>query len=88
MPLLVFQFLNLQLNLMLGQQRRHDPADHAMLDMVLVVGQPDRFQARRFFAGVAARVMPAGQQTIGREPVSLIMLAGVVEQAGGLEQIA
>jgi hypothetical protein len=87
-PLLILQLLDLQLNLMLGQQRCHDPAHHAMLDVILVVGQPDRFKARRFFAGVAARMMPAGQQAIGREPVALIVLARVIEQVSGLEHIA
>jgi hypothetical protein len=33
---------------MLGQQRCHDPAHHAMLDVILVVGQPDRLKAGGF----------------------------------------
>ena len=73
---------------MLGQQRRHDPAHHAMLDVVLVVGQPDRFKTGWLFTGVAARMMPAGQQAICREPVALIVLARVIEQISGLEYIA
>jgi hypothetical protein len=33
---------------MLGQQRCHDPADHAMFDVIAVVGQGDRLQPGGF----------------------------------------
>ena len=84
MPLFVVQLLNLQLDLMLRQQCCHDPAHHAVFDVIPIVGEGDRLQPRRFFTGMTAGMVPAGQQTVGREPVALVLFTGVIQQIGGL----
>ena len=88
MPGIVLQLLDLQLYLMRRQQVAHDPADHPVFDVIAVIGEGDRLQPRRLVAGVVAGVMPARQQAVGGKPVALVVFARMVEQVGGLKQIA
>ena len=88
MPGIILQLLDLQFYLMRCQQVAHNPADHPMFDVIAVIGEGDGLQPRRLLAGVVAGVMPARQQAVGGKPVALVVFARMVEQVGGLKQIA
>ena len=56
--------------------------------MFPIIGEGDRLQPGRLFADLAARMVPARQQAIGREPVALVLLTRVIEKIVGMEDVA
>ena len=79
MPLIVVDLLNIQLYLMLRQQRFHDLRDNPVFDMIAIVGDRQRFQPGGFFTMARFGVMPAGKQTVGGKPQSLVLFVGVAD---------
>lgn len=77
MPLTAIDLLNIQLHPTLRQQCSRDLRDSPVLDMVTITDDRQCFQPGEFFTMVGFGVVPAGRQTVGGKPQSLILFIGV-----------